>query len=62
MREDAALVGNGRGKDNVEGGQPVCGDDQKVIAEIVDVADFAARGGCATGELRLSNNLHGRSR
>jgi hypothetical protein len=62
LREDAALVGNGRGKDDVEGGEAVGGDDQELVAEIIDVTDFSARGGSEAGELRFANNFHGRSR
>src|SRR6266849_5350562 len=56
LSQNAALVGNGRGKDDVEGGKPIRGDDQQLAAEIVDVTDFAARGGFQAGELRLSYN------
>src|SRR6267378_3232896 len=53
LRKDAALVGNRRGKDDVESGEPVRGDDQELVVEIVDVADFSARNGRQAGELRL---------
>src|ERR1700674_951473 len=37
LREDAALVGNRRGQDDVESGEPVRCDDQELVIEIVDV-------------------------
>jgi len=40
--EDPALVGNPLGKHHVEGRQPVGGDDQKLRAEVIDVAHLAA--------------------
>src|SRR6202165_2267251 len=42
VRKDAALVGNRRGKDDVESGEPVRGDDQELVVEIVNAADFSA--------------------
>ncbi len=62
LRKDAALVGNRRGKDDVESGEPVRGDDQELVIEVVNVADFAARNGRQAGELRFLQSLHGRSR
>src|SRR6266852_5312880 len=61
LSQNAALVGDWRGKDDVEGGEPVRGDDQELVAEIVDVADFAARSRCQAGELRFPHDFHGRS-
>ncbi len=56
LGEDAAFVGNGSRKNNIEGGEPVRGDDEQLFAEIVDIADLPARGGGETGEMRFSND------
>jgi len=40
--EDFALIRNGSGQHDVEGGEAVGGDDQQFVAEVVNVADFAA--------------------
>ncbi len=42
LREDLAFVGNRRRQDHVEGGNAIAGDQQQFVAEIVDVAHFAA--------------------
>src|SRR6185437_9043791 len=42
LREDAALVGNRRGKNYVEGRKTVRRNNEQLAAEIVNVADFAA--------------------
>jgi len=39
------LSGIGVGRMTVESGEPVRGDDQEFVVEIVNVADFAARTG-----------------
>ena len=41
--EDAAFVGNRRGEHVVEGGKPVCGDDDQEITGGVHVAHLASR-------------------
>src|SRR2546426_10903044 len=41
LREHFALVGNARAEDIVEGGDPVGGDEQQAIVDLVDVAYFA---------------------
>jgi len=51
LRKDTALVGNRRGQDDVESGEPVRGDDEELVVEIVNVADFASRNGHQAGEL-----------
>src|SRR5260370_38237652 len=62
LGQDTALVGNRRGKDDVERGETVRGDDQKLVAEGVDIADLAAGGWREGGELRLFQGPHGRGR
>ena len=43
LRENAAFGGNGGGEDVVKGGNAICGEDQqRVWADRVHVADFAA--------------------
>src|SRR6266540_1972325 len=37
LREDEALIGDADGEDDVEGGNAVGGDDEEVVAEVVDV-------------------------
>ncbi len=44
-REDFSFVGDAIGHDAVEGADAVGGDDQKLIAKIVNVADFAMTDG-----------------
>ena len=43
LRQDLALVGNPRAEHVVERGDAIGGDDEQMLAEIVDVADLAAR-------------------
>ena len=43
--EDAAFVGNAAGEDPVEGADAVGAYQEQAIAEVVDVADFAAADG-----------------
>jgi len=62
LREDAAFIGNGSRKDNIEGGEPVRCNDEQLIVEIVDIADFSARRGSETGEMRFLNNATHRTR
>ena len=42
--EDLSLVGDAGREDDVERGDAVGGDEQERVAEVVDVADFAAAG------------------
>ncbi len=56
LRQDAALIGNGSGKYDIERGEPVGGDDEQFIAEIVDVADLSSRRGSEAGEMRFLND------
>ena len=42
LREHAALVRDARPQHVVEGRDPVGGDDEQLIADLVDVAHFAA--------------------
>ena len=42
LGEDLSLVRNGRGQHDVEGRETVGGDNQQLVAELVDVANFAA--------------------
>ena len=60
--EDAAFIGNRRWKDDVESGEPVRGDNEQLVAEIVDITNLAAGGGREAGELGLFYDFHCRSR
>ena len=62
LREDAPLVGNRRGQNDVKGRKAVRRDDQQLVAEIVDVPHLPARGGRQTGETGFSNNADCRAR
>ena len=42
LRQDLALVGNARAEDVVERRDAIGRDDEQVVADLVDVADFAA--------------------
>jgi len=50
--EDASLIGDAGGQDDVEGGYAVGGDDQEPVVQVVDVAHLAA-GEEGQAELRL---------
>ena len=51
LRQHAALIGNRRGENDVEGREPVGGDDQQAIAELVDVANLAAAAKLQSGKI-----------
>ena len=53
LREHFALVGNARPEHVVERRDAIGRDDEQVLAEIVDVADFAAPRERETGEIRF---------
>ncbi len=64
LGEDAALVGNGGGHDDVEGGDAIGGDDQQLVGdargiggELVDIADFSAADRQA-GDVGLKQRAH----
>ncbi|MDZ7639175.1 MAG: hypothetical protein U5J83_13145 [Bryobacterales bacterium] len=40
--EDVAFLRNGRGQDAIKGGKPVGGNQQQMVAEVVDIAHFTA--------------------
>jgi hypothetical protein len=42
LREDRSLVGDARREHDVECGDPIGRDEEVLVAEIIDVADFAA--------------------
>ena len=44
LREDRALVRDARREHDVERGDAIGGDEEVAVAEVVDVADFAAAG------------------
>ena len=51
--EDLALARDARLKDVVVGGDTIAGDDQKGVAEIIDITDFTALGRRQPVELGL---------
>ena len=53
LREDFALIGNPRGQNVVERGDAVGGHDQQVLAQIVNIADLAARDALDAMEFRV---------
>ena len=57
----AAFVRNTIRHDHVECRQAVSGDEQQFVAEVVDVADFSARGWLDAVEMRFPKNMHSRS-
>jgi len=56
LREDAALVGDGSGHDDIEGGEAIGSDEEEAVAEIVNVAHFAASGRRYARKIRFTNN------
>ena len=61
LSEDTALIRNGCGKNDVKRGKAVGGDDEQLIAYIVDIADLPACRRSETGEMRFLNNASQRS-
>jgi len=57
LREDATLVGDCRGHNDVESGKAVGGDDEQFIAQVIDIANFAARDGRETGKVSFAKHL-----
>ena len=56
--QHAPFVGNGRGHDDIKRRKPVGGDNQQPVAEIINVADLAARdGGSRRNSFRASFSL-----
>ena len=53
LRQNAAFVRNRCGKNHVERGETVGGDDEQSISEIIDVADLSARRRSEAGEMRF---------
>ena len=53
LRPNSAFVGDGRGVDHVEAGYSVGGDQQKVLAKVVHIANFAAVMQLQAGQVRL---------
>jgi hypothetical protein len=53
LGKNAPFVGNGRGKNDVEGGKAIGGDDEKPIAEVVDIANLAAASELESGKFSL---------
>jgi hypothetical protein len=53
LREDFALVGNPRSEDEIEGRDAIGGDNEQVLAKIIDVADLTAPREGQTCELSL---------
>ena len=51
LGENAALVGNRRGHDDVESREAVGGDEEETVAEIINVANLAASGRRESGEM-----------
>src|ERR1700747_444996 len=58
LRENLSFVGNCSRHDDVEGGEAVSGDDEKLVAEIIDVAHLAAGGGRDSREIGFSYGAH----
>ena len=53
LRQHFSLIGNRRRQDHIECRQAIRRDDQKMLAEIVNVADLAAPMKFHTGEISL---------
>ena len=45
LRQHAPFVGNAGGQDPIEGADPVGGNQQQAVAEIINIADLAAMHG-----------------
>ena len=57
LRENAALIRDRGGHDDVEGGKTIGGDDEEFVAEVVDIANLAARDGRDTRKVSFANHL-----
>ena len=57
LGQDLPLVRDERGQDEVEGRDPVRGDDEQLVAEIEDVADLALLEKRETGELDIADGF-----
>ena len=60
LRQNDAFIGNPVGHDDVERADPVGGDDEQLVAEVVDVAHLAPHR-LVAGNIRLLDDLHGNS-
>jgi hypothetical protein len=58
LREDGALIGNARAEHVVEGRDPIRRHDEKLLAKVVDVADFAATRQRQRRETGFEDNGH----
>src|SRR5947199_7829948 len=58
LRQDFALIWNGRREHDVKCGKPVGGDNEKVLTEIVDVANLAPAVERDTGKIGFDNSCH----
>ena len=59
LREDPSFIRNRCGHDDIECGKTVGGDNEQFVAEIVDVAHFAASRGRNAGEICFLQDAHG---
>jgi hypothetical protein len=59
LGQDLPLVGNARREDDVEGRDPVAGDEQDGVAQIIELADLAAPGEARRGQVRFGDGAHG---
>jgi hypothetical protein len=53
LREHFAFARNAVGHDDVEGGDAVAGDEQKTVAKVKDLANFAGADFGDAGEIEL---------
>jgi hypothetical protein len=61
LGKDLSLVGDEGGKDKIKGRYPVRGDDQELVAQIIDVPDFSFFKKRELGDVDFRNRLvHGR--
>jgi hypothetical protein len=54
LSEHRALVGDRVGKDHVEGGNPVGGDQQKLVLELKDLPDLPAADFANSGKIEFT--------
>ena len=57
LGQDLALVGDERGQDPVERGDAVRGDDEELVADLVDIADLALLVKRQTGKLDVTDGV-----
>jgi hypothetical protein len=60
IRQHRAFAGNGCGKDDIEGREPVCCDDEQTVFDSINISHLAAPEEAKIRHVRLSNEVNSR--